>query len=144
MQLASHLICQVKKFTGTSHLLDRIIMFGSDKLSPCMKSTDTDLSTIYLKSCVAIYSPECRRAEESKLLQNAQLVFCTPFKSIRLINQRYDILVIDEAAYLKESESMVPLSIDGIKYLVLVGDEKQLESVVMSPVSLPYNTSDYF
>lgn len=97
-----------------------------------------------MKSCVAIYSPECRRAEESKLLQNAQLVFCTPFKSIRLINQRYDILVIDEAAYLKESESMVPLSIDGIKHLVLVGDEKQLESVVMSPVSLPYNTNDYF
>jgi len=59
--------------------------------------------------------------------------------STRLKCQQYDILIIDEAAYLKECESMVPLSIDGIKHLVLIGDDKQLQSVVMSQVNLPYN-----
>jgi len=56
-----------------------------------------------------------------------------------LENQKFHIIVIDEAAYLKECESMVPLSIDGIKHLVLIGDDKQLQSVVMSQVNLPYN-----
>jgi superfamily I DNA and/or RNA helicase len=146
VQLASRLISLVENFTKTSHLLDDIIMFGSDKLSSCFKNTDNDLSKIFLKFLVNKLDihHHRRRDEEDKLLQKAQLVFCTPFQSIRLSNQHFDILVIDEAAYLKESESMVPLTIDGIKHLVLVGDEKQLDSVVLSPVSLPYNTSDYF
>jgi superfamily I DNA and/or RNA helicase len=77
------------------------------------------------------------------LLQDAQLVFCTPFKSIRLQNQQFNILVIDEAAYLKESDSIVPLSIVELEHLILSGDEKQLHSIVLSPVSLPYKSSNY-
>jgi senataxin len=44
--------------------------------------------------------------------------------SSRLKNQQYDILVIDEAANLKECESMIPLAMDGIKHVVLIGDDK--------------------
>lgn len=55
-------------------------------------------------------------------------------------NQQYDTLVIDEAAYLKECESLIPLAIRGIKHVVLIGDDKQLQPVVKSPVCLHYKT----
>uniref|UniRef100_A0A0E0JT43 DNA2/NAM7 helicase helicase domain-containing protein n=1 Tax=Oryza punctata TaxID=4537 RepID=A0A0E0JT43_ORYPU len=48
---------------------------------------------------------------------------------------RYNILVIDEAANLKECDSIIPLTIDGIKHVVLVGDDNQLQSVVVSPIA---------
>jgi superfamily I DNA and/or RNA helicase len=60
--------------------------------------------------------------------------------SSRLKNQQYGILVIDEAANLKECDSMIPLAIYGIKHVVLIRDDKQLQSVVMSPVCLCYKT----
>ncbi|CAD6342768.1 unnamed protein product [Miscanthus lutarioriparius] len=85
----------------------------------------------YLKN--RVYTND--RNKEERLLRDSQLVFCTPFMSTRLKCQQYDILIIDEAAYLKECESMVPLSIDGIKHLVLIGDDKQLQSVVMSQIA---------
>jgi len=135
VQLASRLVSLVDKSTETKHLLGNIIMFGSDKLSSCCKKTDNALSKIYLKNRVYMND----RNKEERLLRDSQLVFCTPFMSTRLKCQQYDILIIDEAAYLKECESMVPLSIDGIKHLVLIGDDKQLQSVVMSQVNLPYN-----
>ena len=141
VQLASRLVSLVKKSTTkTSHLLDSIIMFGSEKLT---KKTDSELSRIFLKHCVAEKwdvndNSSSRRHLEDKLLQAAKLVFCTPYKSSRLKNQQYDNLVIDEAANLKECESLIPLAIDGIKHVVLIGDDKQLQSVVMSPVCLCY------
>ena len=77
----------------------------------------------------------------NKLLENAKLVFCTPCGSSRLTkNQQYDTLVIAEAAYLKECESLIPLAIRGIKHVVLIGDDKQLQPVVKSPVCLHYKT----
>ncbi|KAL5648067.1 hypothetical protein ACJX0J_042422, partial [Zea mays] len=119
VQLASHLVSLVKKSSETSFLIRDIVMFGSEKL---LKHTDNDLSEIFVK-----YSAENLRA--------AKLVFCTPCMSSKLKNQQYDTLVIDEAANLKECESLIPLSINGVKHVVLVGDDKQLQSVTMSPVA---------
>ncbi|KAL5648208.1 hypothetical protein ACJX0J_042563, partial [Zea mays] len=119
VQLASHLVSLVKKSSETSFLIRGIVMFGSEKL---LKHTDNDLSEIFVK-----YSAENLRA--------AKLVFCTPCMSSKLKNQQYDTLVIDEAANLKECESLIPLSINGVKHVVLVGDDKQLQSVTMSPVA---------
>ncbi|RLN00274.1 hypothetical protein C2845_PM06G25820 [Panicum miliaceum] len=133
LQLASHLVSLLEKSTETSPSTDDIIMFGSEKLTA---KTYKDLSKILLRDHVAgnlemkKYSMHTR---ENIHLQDAKLVICTPFKSSRLKNQRFDILVIDEAPNLKECESMIPLTIDGIKYVVLVGDDNQLELVVMSP-----------
>jgi superfamily I DNA and/or RNA helicase len=50
----------------------------------------------------------------------------------------FEILVIDEAANLKECDSMIPLKLPGFNNLFLVGDDKQLESVVKSKVCLRY------
>ena len=139
VQLASRLVSLVDKSTETKHLLGNIILFGSDKLSSCWKKTDKTLSKIFLKNLIDTNGDMNHRNQERMLLQASQLVFCTPFMSARLNNEQYDILVIDEAAYLKECESMVPLSINGIKHLVLIGDDLQLQSVVKSQVNFPYN-----
>ncbi|OQU79201.1 hypothetical protein SORBI_3008G110050 [Sorghum bicolor] len=135
VQLASRLVSLVDKSTETKHLLGNIILFGSDKLSSCWKKTDKTVSKIFLKNLIDTNGDMNHRNQERMLLQASQLVFCTPFMSARLNNAQYDILVIDEAAYLKECESMVPLSINGIKHLVLIGDDLQLQSVVKSQIA---------
>jgi len=131
VQLASRFVCLLEESTETSYLLADVIMFGSNK----HMDTNNNLSKILLD----------HRAKEkharNKLLENAKLVFCTPCGSSRLTkNQQYDTLVIDEAAYLKECESLIPLAIRGIKHVVLIGDDKQLQPVVKSPVCLHYKT----
>lgn len=52
--------------------------------------------------------------------------------SSMLHKREHDILVIDEAVDLKECESMIRLAIWGIKHIVLIEDDKQLQSVVKS------------
>jgi superfamily I DNA and/or RNA helicase len=45
-------------------------------------------------------------------------------------------LAIDEAAQLKECESVIPLQLPGISHAILVGDECQLPAMVRSNVSI--------
>ncbi|BAD87708.1 tRNA-splicing endonuclease positive effector-like [Oryza sativa Japonica Group] len=35
----------------------------------------------------------------------------------------FDLLVVDEAAQLKECESLIPLQLPGVRHAVLIGDE---------------------
>ena len=71
-------------------------------------------------------------------LREATLKFCTASKSFDLFKFDVwtDILVIDEAAYLKECESVIPLLLRGITHVFLIGDEKQLKSLVKNKVCL--------
>ncbi|KAL5700839.1 hypothetical protein ACHQM5_026242 [Ranunculus cassubicifolius] len=46
--------------------------------------------------------------------------------------QPLDLVVIDEAAQLKECESTIPLQIRGIRHAFLIGDELQLPAMVKS------------
>lgn len=48
------------------------------------------------------------------------------------MNQKDHILVIDEAANLKECETIVPLVLREIKHVLLNGDGQQLSSLVKS------------
>ncbi|XP_058076289.1 uncharacterized protein LOC131224868 [Magnolia sinica] len=71
-------------------------------------------------------------------LKNATLIFCTASAASSLQNYEMDpleALVVDEAAQLKECESVIALRIKGIKHAVLIGDERQLPSIVKSKVS---------
>ncbi|KAG6521687.1 hypothetical protein ZIOFF_018812 [Zingiber officinale] len=70
-------------------------------------------------------------------LESTDLVFCTASMSAKILNLKksYEIVVIDEAAQIKECESSVPLQISSISHAVLVGDECQLPSLVKSKVS---------
>ncbi|GKB20192.1 UvrD-like helicase, ATP-binding domain, P-loop containing nucleoside triphosphate hydrolase, partial [Tanacetum coccineum] len=47
-----------------------------------------------------------------------------------------DILVIDEAAQLKEAESIIPVQLSGLKHVILIGDEHQLPTAVNSNVCI--------
>ncbi|KAI5011797.1 hypothetical protein ZWY2020_013934 [Hordeum vulgare] len=68
-------------------------------------------------------------------LRSASLVFCTVSGSAKLNKQKMDLLLIDEAAQLKECESLIPLQVSGLKHAVLIGDECQLPATVKSKVS---------
>ncbi|KAI4387373.1 hypothetical protein MLD38_005211 [Melastoma candidum] len=70
--------------------------------------------------------------------QKASLLFCTCSSSFRLYNKvmdPFEVLVIDEAAQLKECESVIPFQLPGIRHAILVGDERQLPAMVESKTS---------
>ncbi|XP_061353992.1 uncharacterized protein LOC133298681 [Gastrolobium bilobum] len=70
--------------------------------------------------------------------QTSSLIFCTTSGSYKLHSvamKPLNILVIDEAAQLKECESIIPMLLPGISHSILVGDECQLPSMVRSNVS---------
>nr|XP_043619914.1 uncharacterized protein LOC122591730 [Erigeron canadensis] len=69
--------------------------------------------------------------------ERASLVFCTTLSSYKLHMvpmKPLNILVIDEAAQLKEAESTIPLQLPGMKHAILIGDECQLPAMVTSNV----------
>ncbi|XP_020524975.1 uncharacterized protein LOC18437732 [Amborella trichopoda] len=76
---------------------------------------------------------------QSLCLKNASLVFCTVSSSSLLHSLRMesplDVLIIDEAAQLKECESSIPLQLAGLRHVILIGDECQLPAMVHSKVS---------
>ncbi|KAJ4972465.1 hypothetical protein NE237_005639 [Protea cynaroides] len=70
--------------------------------------------------------------------QSASLIFCTSSCSYQLHSSEMEplnLLVIDEAAQLKECESAIPLQLPGIRNAILIGDEYQLPAMVESKVS---------
>ncbi|KAK7333893.1 hypothetical protein VNO80_30674 [Phaseolus coccineus] len=70
--------------------------------------------------------------------QKSSLIFCTASGSHKLHSltmKPFNILVIDEAAQLRECESIIPFLLPGINNAILVGDELQLPSMVRSNVS---------
>ncbi|KAL7104163.1 hypothetical protein ACP275_08G226900 [Erythranthe tilingii] len=68
-------------------------------------------------------------------LKNARLIFCTVSSSANLHTQGiFEMVIIDEAAQLKECESAIPLQLPGLRHAVLVGDEKQLPAMVISKI----------
>ncbi|WJX52814.1 hypothetical protein P8452_38884 [Trifolium repens] len=70
--------------------------------------------------------------------QTSSLIFSTASSSFKLHSvpmEALDILVIDEAAQLKECESIIPLLLPDINHVILVGDERQLPAMVESSVS---------
>lgn len=68
-------------------------------------------------------------------LKRACLIFCTASSSIKLHTEGMtplEMVVIDEAAQLKECESTIPLQLPGLRHAILIGDEKQLPAMVQS------------
>lgn len=93
-----------------------------------------------LNSVKELQFPESNRKEVLMdfCFQTASSIFSTASDShkLRLVEMKpLNVLVIDEAAQLKESESTIPLQFPGIKLAILVGDKFQLPSMVKSNVS---------
>ncbi|XP_060963012.1 probable helicase MAGATAMA 3 isoform X1 [Cannabis sativa] len=51
----------------------------------------------------------------------------------------FEVLIIDEAAQLKECESTIPLQLLGTRHAILIGNERQLPAMVKSQVSAKAN-----
>ncbi|XP_019172156.1 PREDICTED: probable helicase MAGATAMA 3 isoform X5 [Ipomoea nil] len=74
---------------------------------------------------------------QSFCLERAVLLFSTVSSSFRLHSEGMtpiELLVIDEAAQLKECESTIPLQLPGLCNAILMGDEKQLPAMVQSMI----------
>ncbi|XP_057416063.1 uncharacterized protein LOC130710730 [Lotus japonicus] len=70
--------------------------------------------------------------------QTSSLIFSTASSSFKLhfvSMEPLNVLVVDEAAQLKECESVIPLLLGDIDHAILVGDERQLPAMVESNVS---------
>ncbi|XP_019172078.1 PREDICTED: uncharacterized protein LOC109167512 [Ipomoea nil] len=70
-------------------------------------------------------------------LNKTILIFSTASSSFKLHTERItpiEVLVIDEAAQLKECESTIPLQLPGLCHVILIGDEKQLPAMVQSKI----------
>jgi senataxin len=94
------------------------------------------------------------------LLQRTKCILCTVSSSYRLYGVPMDrsttdigqllkkpeksnlveLLIVDEAAQLKECETLIPLQLPGIKQAVFIGDEYQLPALVKSKVSYVLTT----
>ncbi|XP_066349686.1 helicase sen1-like [Miscanthus floridulus] len=97
--------------------------------------------------------PNCynTRAVQQYLLPRAKCILCTVSSSFRLYNvpmgnicrllekpqdtNSLELLIVDEAAQLKECETLIPLQLPGIRQAVLIGDEYQLPAFVKSNIS---------
>ncbi|KAM3389468.1 hypothetical protein ACQJBY_011549 [Aegilops geniculata] len=74
---------------------------------------------------------------QSYCIRNATLLFCTTSSSYRLHHMNIaplDVLIVDEAAQLRECELVIPLRLHWLKHVVLVGDDCQLSAMVKSKV----------
>ncbi|XP_057452229.1 uncharacterized protein LOC130744053 [Lotus japonicus] len=72
-------------------------------------------------------------------LQTSSLIFSTASSSFKLHSvamKPLNVLVVDEAAQLKECESIIPLLLRDINHGILVGDERQLPAMVESNVCI--------
>ncbi|CAM0903212.1 unnamed protein product [Alopecurus aequalis] len=88
------------------------------------------------------------------LLQRTKCILCTVSSSFRLYGVPMDkstsdiglllkkpeksnleLLIVDEAAQLKECETLIPLQLPGIRQAVFIGDEYQLPALVKSKIS---------
>lgn len=69
--------------------------------------------------------------------QKASLIFCTISSAYKLHSvamEPFQVLVIDEAAQVKECETTIALQIPDVRHAILVGDEMQLPATVNSKV----------
>ncbi|CAL9239435.1 unnamed protein product [Arabidopsis halleri] len=87
---------------------------------------------------ISIKLPDFISKFELKILclDNAYLLFCTASSSAKLhMRSPIQLLVIDEAAQLKECESAISLQLPGLQHAILIGDEKQLPAMIKSKIA---------
>jgi senataxin len=119
-------------------------LFEDDSFDLCMMRRDCLLVLRTLQvSLGKLTFPNIRNEQSIRefCFQRASIIFCTASSSSKLHRvamEPLSIVVIDEAAQLKECESTIPLQLPGVKHAVLVGDECQLPATVNSNVRCHY------
>ncbi|RAL49278.1 hypothetical protein DM860_017558 [Cuscuta australis] len=142
-------LCQ--KRTRSEEELKEIFSQPVNSEVTCETIADTPLLACLRMQCVSILKFLVRSLGELVLpsslneasvkkfcLQSASLVFCTSSSSFWMHSvemEPFSLLVIDEAAQMRECESIIALQLPGLQHAVLVGDECQLPAIVHSKVS---------
>ncbi|MCL7048382.1 hypothetical protein MKW94_011543 [Papaver nudicaule] len=135
----------IKNMLSTGMLTDEVLK----KVFSKSKTTFRDSSTLYLRKNRKVFLQILRSLEEFPVpqitekhtiqrfcLQNALLTFCTASSSAKLYGiKELKVLVIDEAAQLKECETSIPLQLPDVQHAILIGDERQLPAMVRSKIS---------
>ncbi|KAI3870922.1 hypothetical protein MKX03_025110, partial [Papaver bracteatum] len=129
--------------TYTGEQLTEFLSDSETTVSEKASDTSTYLLSRTKHECLEVLgslknSVPAKRASSVKniCLGNARLVFCTASSSAKLSKiGGFKILVIDEAAQLKECESLIPLQLPGLRHAILSGDERQLPSMVQSQIT---------
>lgn len=128
------------------------VLFSSPEVFVDFPNSSVGANFLYLRShCLSILrilqasldqlelpSTANKKSMKKFCFQRASLILCTASSSFKLNSMKMDpvnLLVIDEAAQLKECESIAPLQLPGIKHAILIGDECQLPAIVTSQVS---------
>ncbi|XP_019172080.1 PREDICTED: probable helicase MAGATAMA 3 [Ipomoea nil] len=115
-----------------------------------LETTKSECVAILTLLCDEIVLPDFSEKFEIRrfCLKEAVLIFSTASASFTLhtefmipteklpdhlkVFKRVEVLVVDEAAQLKECESTIPLQPPGLRHAILIGDEKQLPAMVQS------------
>ncbi|XP_023769556.1 uncharacterized protein LOC111918117 [Lactuca sativa] len=124
-------------FVKSGHMSSSINSVRIISLS-LLKTLQTSLGGLKLPSHDPSNPSAYRDAMTRFCYERASLIFCTTSTSFKLQKFKMEplkLLVIDEAAQMKESEAIIPLQILGMKHAILIGDECQLPATVKSNVS---------
>uniref|UniRef100_A0A6P4A234 uncharacterized protein LOC107422114 n=1 Tax=Ziziphus jujuba TaxID=326968 RepID=A0A6P4A234_ZIZJJ len=140
-QTAKKMISAFDSLKSFQKLLDEVV--SRDKPGGCLKFSVARTECLeVLKSLPQKFPvPEFHDRWDIKkfCLENACLIFCTVSSSAKLhaggMSNALELVVIDEAAQLKECESAIPLQLPGVRHAILIGDEKQLPATVKSKIS---------
>ncbi|XP_074335214.1 uncharacterized protein LOC141672493 isoform X3 [Apium graveolens] len=125
---------------GLSEVLKGIKEAGYSTSTKELNKTKTECLDVLVVLLETFTVPDLLDEYEisSFCLKNACLLFCTANGSIKLHTKEMtpvEVLVVDEAAQLKECESTIPLQLPGLRHAILVGDERQLPAMVQKSSS---------
>ncbi|XP_073359301.1 uncharacterized ATP-dependent helicase C29A10.10c-like [Aegilops tauschii subsp. strangulata] len=114
-----------------------IMGYHSEQTVGAMREKITEILDVTRELLGDLNLPVTKEFSEIKkfCIESALVIFCTVSGSSKLEGVKMDLLLIDEAAQLKECESLIPLQVSGLKHAVLIGDERQLPAMVQSKIS---------
>jgi hypothetical protein len=133
---------QLQKLFGDGRNFQSLVVYAQGSVRSGLKQARAVCidKLNYLSNNFVLPDISDKQSIEKFLLQNSKSILCTASSSSRLHYlekaEPFDLLVVDEAAQLKECESLIPLLIPGIRLAVLIGDEYQLPALVKSRVIL--------
>ncbi|KAJ8531447.1 hypothetical protein K7X08_026881 [Anisodus acutangulus] len=138
LQTLGKLFATVEETEGLREILPEFVTKNKTRLfnirttkAACLKVLKFLTESISLPNFIEDYQIR------SFCLKGACLIFCTASSSTKLHTEGMtplEMVVIDEAAQLKECESTIPLQLPGLRHAILIGDEKQLPSMVQSKI----------
>ncbi|KAF3792770.1 TPR and ankyrin repeat-containing protein 1 [Nymphaea thermarum] len=155
LKLLSHLRKLMSIMDSSSKELERIFSSPMNTEIPDISSTKNSLNDVLSEGATCTSLQVVRIAchdtlqylkrsfkrpsiGRKDLLRSASLVLCTTSSAAFLHSfeiNHLEVLIIDEAAQIKECESAIPLQLDGLRHAVLIGDERQLCATVKSKIS---------